>query len=75
MTGVIGLYEERLRELNPDVAHDITYEVTDLFAWIDSLGDLAALAYLEDGGVYEPCGKEWIKAQCFEHLKRAAGRK
>ena len=40
--GVIKTYEGRLRELNPGVTN-ISYDISDLFAYIDSLPDLAAL--------------------------------
>lgn len=39
------MYELRLRELNPTLT-DITYDVSNLFAYIDSLADLSALVYV-----------------------------
>ena len=42
------MYETRLKELNPHLT-DITYDVSHLFAFIDSLGDLSALAYVLAG--------------------------
>ena len=47
--GVVKMYETRLKELNPHLT-DITYDVSHLFAFIDSLGDLSALAYVPCGG-------------------------
>lgn len=46
--GVVKMYETRLKELNPHLT-DITYDVSHLFAFIDSLGDLSALAYVLAG--------------------------
>ena len=39
---VIKMYEGRLRELNPGVSN-ISYDISDLFAYIDSLPDMAAM--------------------------------
>lgn len=39
------MYEARLKELNPGVTN-ITYDVADLFAYIDSLTDLSMLVYV-----------------------------
>jgi hypothetical protein len=38
----VKLYEERLRQLNPHV-RDITYDITELFAYLDSLTDISCL--------------------------------
>ena len=40
--GVVKLYEAKLKQLNPQV-RQITYDISDLFSYIDSLGDLSAL--------------------------------
>lgn len=40
-TGVTKMYEERLKEVNPHRVH-ITYDITDLYGFIDELGDLSA---------------------------------
>lgn len=40
--GVVDMYEARLKMVNPDQVH-ITYDVTDLYGFIDELGDLSAL--------------------------------
>ena len=36
------MYEARLKEKNPNQVH-ITYDITDLYRFIDDLGDLSAL--------------------------------
>ena len=40
--GVVKLYEARLKLVNPHTQH-ITYDVADLFNFVDQLGDLSAL--------------------------------
>jgi hypothetical protein len=42
MDAVVKMYEEKLKQLNPAV-RNITYDISDLFAYIDSLYDLSAL--------------------------------
>ena len=40
--GVVKLYEQKLKQLNPQV-RQITDELPHLFNYIDSLGDISAL--------------------------------
>ncbi|CDJ50767.1 enhancer of rudimentary, putative [Eimeria brunetti] len=42
MDGVCQLYEQGLKASNPHLRH-ITYDVTDLFNYLDSVRDLCAL--------------------------------
>ena len=42
MDGVCQLYEQGLKASNPQLKH-ITYDVQDLFVYIDSMKDLCAL--------------------------------
>ena len=44
MDGVCGMFEKRLKALNPSM-RQITYDINDLFTFIDSLPDLSALVY------------------------------
>lgn len=39
--GVTKMYEARLKEVNPRQVH-ITYDITDLYGFIDELADLSA---------------------------------
>ena len=42
LTGVVKMYEGKLKELNPHV-RNITYDISDLFNYVDSLSDLSAM--------------------------------
>ncbi len=44
MDAVCQLFEKRLKELNPSM-RSITYDVNDLYHYIDTLPDLSALVY------------------------------
>ncbi|CAN0385867.1 unnamed protein product [Hapterophycus canaliculatus] len=66
------MYEARLKQVNPDRAH-ITYDITDLYGFIDQLGDLSALVLDKDTGLYAPHGKTWIKDFLFKYFQTMAG--
>jgi hypothetical protein len=34
--GVIGMFEKRLKELNPNL-RNITYDISDLYEWVETL--------------------------------------
>lgn len=62
LQGVCAVFEGRLRELNPGRAQ-LTYDVADLFAWLDRLPDLSVLVYEPRARLYEPHGRAFVKAQ------------
>lgn len=65
------MYEQKLRELNPNVPN-LTYDIADLYAYIDRLPDLSALVFDPAMQAYVPYGKEWIKKKSWAHLLRMA---
>jgi hypothetical protein len=50
----------------------VTYDVTELFAYIDSLKDIGALIYNVNLKAYEPKSRDWIKQQVYNGLKHQA---
>ncbi|KAK9207795.1 hypothetical protein WN944_000142 [Citrus x changshan-huyou] len=71
MDGICGLYERKLKELNPAI-RDITYDVADLYNFIDGLADMSALVYDHSIQAYLPYDRQWIKQRTFQHLKKLA---
>ncbi|XP_030544460.1 enhancer of rudimentary homolog [Rhodamnia argentea] len=71
MDGICGLYERKLKELNPAI-RNITYDIADLYNFIDGLTDLSALVYDHNIQAYLPYDREWIKQRTFQHLKKLA---
>eukprot|EP00662_Eupelagonemidae_sp_cell21_P046630 gene46630-57416_t len=63
-----GLFERRLKADHPRSA-DITYDVADLFKFLDSLEDLSLLLFHEQRKAYQPFGADWIKNKLYVHLK------
>jgi len=78
MDGICSLYEYQLSRdpsaaSQPQHLQHIQYDISDLFAFIDRLPDLAVLVYSHTLRAYEPHDKQWIKSQVYEHLKKQAG--
>ncbi|GHP05866.1 hypothetical protein PPROV_000461300 [Pycnococcus provasolii] len=71
MDGVCGMFERELKRLNPQL-RNITYDISDLYRYIDNLADLSALVYSPQINAYQPCNRQWIKQRAFQHLKRLA---
>ena len=42
LDAIVKMYEHKLKELNPSVPH-ITYDISDLYKYLDSLQDICAL--------------------------------
>ena len=65
------MYEHKLKELNPSV-QNITYDISDLYNYIDNLHDICGLVLDPAINKYEPYDRNWIKAKVFAHLKNQA---
>ncbi len=68
MEGICQMYELRLKHLNPD-KKKITYDISDLFSFVDLLPDLSALVFNEQINSYMPYNKDWVKTSVYEYLK------
>lgn len=42
MDALVKMYEHKLKELNPTIQH-ITYDISDLYNYLDSLHDICGL--------------------------------
>ncbi|KAK9052787.1 hypothetical protein SSX86_029417 [Deinandra increscens subsp. villosa] len=71
MDGICALYERKLKNLNP-VMRNITYDIQDLYNFMDGLADLSALVYDHSIQAYLPNDREWIRNRMFHHLKKLA---
>ncbi|KAJ6804141.1 enhancer of rudimentary-like protein [Iris pallida] len=71
MDGICGLYERKLKELNPAMRH-LTYDIADLYNFIDGLVDLSALVFDHSVQAYLPNDRQWIKQRMFQHLRKLA---
>lgn len=72
LAGICQIFESKLKSDQPHT-RKITYDISDLFAFIDSLTDLATLTFDSRINAYVPRNKQWIKDRVFAHLKKQAG--
>jgi len=73
MEGVCKMYEEHLKRQNPNIP-SITYDISQLFDFIDQLADLSCLVYQRSSNTYAPYNKDWIKEKIYILLRRQASR-
>ena len=72
LEGVCKIYEEQLKQQNP-TAPTITYDISQLFKFIDQLADLSCLEFDPATGTYIPHTKDWIKENIYALLRNQAG--
>ncbi|XP_018574217.1 enhancer of rudimentary homolog [Anoplophora glabripennis] len=72
MEGVCRIYEEHLKRRNPNTP-TITYDISQLFDFVDQLSDLSCLVYQKSTNTYAPYNKDWIKEKIYILLRQAAG--
>eukprot|EP00116_Pleurobrachia_bachei_P017415 sb/3477677/ len=73
LEGVCKIYEEHLKELNPS-SLSITYDISQLFDFIDDLNDMVCMVFARNSRSYEPKDKEWIKEKIYALLRKQAGK-
>jgi len=71
LDGLLNLFEEKLRSQNPR-QKQLTYDINDLYRFIDDLPDLSALVFNQQLAAYEPHNKEWLKQKLLVNLRRQA---
>merc|ERR1711935_411946 len=72
MEGICKIYEEQLKKEN-STHHAITYDISQLFDYIDNLTDLSVLVYQRASMAYAPYNKDWIKEKIYIMLRKQAG--
>eukprot|EP00939_MAST-03C_sp_MAST-3C-sp1_P004290 g4290.t1 len=70
--GVINMYEGYLAQQNGGKRGSITYQIQNLFKYIEQLPECAAFVMESKSGMYTPRGKNWLKTQILSHLKGEA---
>ncbi|XP_011421062.1 enhancer of rudimentary homolog [Crassostrea angulata] len=73
LEGICKIYEEHLKRQNPDCP-SITYDISQLFDFVDQLTDLSCLVYQKNQGSYAPHNKDWLKEKIYIMLRKQAGR-
>jgi len=70
MDGICGLFEADLKRQHPR-SGQITYDISDLYRYLDSFSDITCLVL--ENNMYSPCPKAWVKDRILHHLKRQVG--
>ncbi|KAH8419446.1 hypothetical protein KR222_000201 [Zaprionus bogoriensis] len=65
------IYEEHLKRQSPDLP-TITYDILQLFDFIDSFVDISCVVYQQSTDSYAPYGREWIKNKIYEQFREFA---
>ncbi|EDW75796.1 uncharacterized protein Dwil_GK15131 [Drosophila willistoni] len=71
LEGVCKLYGEHLKIENPH-SSTVSYELRELFDYIDSLEDICCMVYQKASGTYAPYGRDWIKEKIMVLMRNAA---
>ncbi|CAM0903977.1 unnamed protein product [Alopecurus aequalis] len=71
LDGICTPYERKIMDINP-MAMNFTYDITDLYNFIDGLADISALVYDHQFHAFLPYDRQWIKQKMFQHLKTLA---
>ncbi|XP_064403440.1 enhancer of rudimentary homolog [Halichondria panicea] len=72
LEGICKIYEEHLRQVHPH-SPSITYDISELFKFVDNLFDLSCLVHQSSTNTYAPHNKEWLKEKIYGMLKKQAG--
>ncbi|KAI9593527.1 enhancer of rudimentary [Syncephalis fuscata] len=70
MQALVETYQARLKALHPREAN-ITYDIEDLYRYIDGYSELAALVFDSKQMAYAPRDKAWIKERIHHLLARS----
>ncbi|XP_003737475.1 enhancer of rudimentary homolog [Galendromus occidentalis] len=71
MERICHIFEEHLKKQNPE-SPSITYDISQLFEFIDQLHDMTCLVHQKTTNVYSPYTKAWIKEKIYALLKQQA---
>ncbi|EUD64508.1 hypothetical protein C922_05115 [Plasmodium inui San Antonio 1] len=72
LNGICQLYEQAIKENDPTVQR-ITYNMNDLFLYIDNIQKMTLMLFHQPTWTYKPHDKKWIKQKLVEHIKDQIG--
>ncbi|EDV24010.1 uncharacterized protein TRIADDRAFT_26253, partial [Trichoplax adhaerens] len=73
LEAICKMFEEHLKKLNPSKP-SITYDISNLFDFIDDFPDLTCLVLQKNAYAYSPLNKDSIKEKIYDMLRSQAGR-
>ena len=69
--GLCKIFEEHLKRMHPNTP-SITYDISELFDFLDSMKDVSCLVLSSKHNMYAPYNREWIKEKIYVQLRRQA---
>ena len=69
--GICKVFEEHLKKRSP-TSPSITYDISELFEFVDQISDLSCLVFQKQTGQYKLHNKDWIKQEIFQLLRKQA---
>ena len=64
---VLKVFEDKLR-IRLQEKDNFTYDLSDLYEYIDELPHIVCLIYSEEFRNYTPHDKSWVKSKLYTHL-------
>jgi len=73
LEGVCKIFEENLKKMHHS-SPQITYDVSQLFDFVDALKDISCVVFDDSTMKYIPYDKDWIKEKIYILLRKQAGK-
>jgi hypothetical protein len=73
LEGVCKIFEENLKKTHT-TSPQITYDVSQLFDFVDELRDISCLVLDKKSFKYSPYDRDWIKEKIYILLRKQAGK-
>lgn len=68
VNAIIKTFEEDLKKKTSQV----TYEMDELYQYLDSLADISCLVFQKQTNTYAPHDKDWIKEKIYGVMRKTA---
>lgn len=73
VSGLIKMYEDALKKETPSGrAGVVTYEIQQLFDWMETLADISVLVFQRQTNTYAPGDRDYVKEKVYAVLRKTA---
>jgi hypothetical protein len=69
MDGIIQMFEDYKRR-SGNSGNTITYDIDELYSFLDNLTDISCLVFRKETNSYAPQDKDWIKEKIYATLRQ-----
>ncbi|ALC39391.1 e-r- [Drosophila busckii] len=71
LEAICNIYEEHLKRVTPTMP-TVTYDIMQLFDFLDSFVDICCLVQQSGSKTYAPYSKDWLKDKIYEKFQKTA---